>query len=144
MKIIIGSDHAGFHFKEMIKTHLENKNHEVVDAGPREAKSCDYPEFGLKVARAVAQGNYDHGVLICGTGIGMSMVANRVKGVRAALCLTEFQARMARAHNDANVLVLGARVLGPDLALSILDVYFETGFEGGRHQRRIDLFNFVD
>ncbi|MBW2322607.1 MAG: ribose 5-phosphate isomerase B [Deltaproteobacteria bacterium] len=116
----------------------------IEDAGPEEAKSCDYPDYGLKVARAVAEGSYEQGILICGTGLGMSMVANRIKGVRAALCQNEFQGRMARAHNNANVLVLGERVLGSDLALSILDAYLETNFEGERHQRRIDLFDQVD
>jgi len=141
MKIIIGSDHAGFNFKKMIKAHLEEKGHEVTDAGPADDRSCDYPEYAFKVARAVAETQYERGVLICGTGLGMSYAANRVKGIRAALCQTETQARLSREHNDANVLVLAERIMGPVLALAILDVWLETGFDGGRHQRRIELID---
>ncbi len=144
MKLVIGSDHAGFNLKKMIKTYLIEKNHSITDFGPKEAVSCDYPEYGLKVAHAIADGTFEQGILICGTGLGMSMVANRIKGVRAALCQNEFQARMARAHNNANILVLGERVLGRGLVCSILDVYLTTNFEGGRHQRRIDLFDYAD
>lgn len=144
MKLAVGSDHGGFNFKQLIKTHLTDAGHEVVDFGPEKQECCDYPEFGLKVARSVAAEEFDQGILICGTGLGMSMTANRVKGVRAALCSNEFMARMARNHNNANVLVLGERVIGSDLALSIVDAYLNADFEGGRHQRRIDLFDYAE
>ncbi|MEE9557368.1 MAG: ribose 5-phosphate isomerase B [Candidatus Adiutricales bacterium] len=144
MKVIVGSDHAGFNFKKMILSHLAKNGHQVLDAGPEDTTSCDYPHYAFKVARAVAGSEYDRGVLICGTGLGMSYAANRVKGIRAALCMNEYQARMSRAHNDANILVLGERVIGPDLALSILETWLEVEFESGRHQRRIELFDQVD
>lgn len=144
MKIAIGSDHAGFDYKELIKSYLEERGHDMADAGTKEPVSVDYPEYGLKTARMVAAGEVERGILICGTGLGMSMTANRVKGVRAALCTTEFQARMARAHNNANILVLGQRVVGTDLALAILDAYMDTDFEGQRHQRRIDMFDKME
>ncbi|MBW2621945.1 MAG: ribose 5-phosphate isomerase B [Deltaproteobacteria bacterium] len=144
MKIIVGSDHAGFNFKEMILACLDEHGHTVSDAGPEDKSSCDYPDYAFKVARAVANGQFDRGVLICGTGLGMSYAANRVKGVRAALCMNEYQARMSRAHNNANILVLGERAVGPDVALSMLEVWLETEFEGGRHQRRVELFDQVD
>jgi ribose 5-phosphate isomerase B len=144
MNIVIGSDHAGFRLKELVKSHLERRGHRVEDAGPSAPESCDYPVYGLKVARRVASGAYEQGVLICGTGLGMSMAANRVRGARAALCTSEFQARMARAHNDANILVLGERVVGSELALAILDAYLETRFEGGRHERRVALLDQMD
>ncbi|MEW5722276.1 MAG: ribose 5-phosphate isomerase B [Thermodesulfobacteriota bacterium] len=143
MKFIVGSDHAGLNLKTVVREHLAGRGHEVVDAGPETAESCDYSRYALVVARSVAKGEYDRGVLVCGTGLGMSMAANRVKGVRAALCTTEFHARMSRAHNDANILCLGERVTGPGLALSILDAWLETEFEGGRHQRRLDIFNLA-
>lgn len=144
MNIVIGSDHAGFKLKELVKSHLERRGHAVEDAGPAAPESCDYPVYGLKVARLVAGGAYEQGVLVCGTGLGMSMAANRVRGARAALCTSEFQARMARAHNDANILVLGERVVGSELALAILDAYLETRFEGGRHERRLALLDAMD
>ncbi len=141
MSIVIGSDHAGWNLKNAIKEHLEAAGYEVTDVGPDAAESCDYSENALKVARFVADGDYSKGILICGTGLGMSMAANRVHGVRAALCWTEYLARMSRAHNNANVLCLGEWVTGVGLALSILDVWLQTEFEGGRHQRRIDIFD---
>jgi len=144
MNFVIGSDHAGFQLKELVKSHLIGRGHQVEDAGPAAPESCDYPVYGLKVANLVAAGEYDQGVLICGTGLGMSMAANRVRGARAALCTNEFQARMARAHNNANILVLGERVLGSELALSILDAYLETRFEGGRHERRLALLDRME
>ena len=143
MKILIGSDHAGLNLKAAVISHLKDQGHDVTDAGPDSADSCDYSEYALQVARAVANGEYERGVLVCGTGMGMSMAANRVKGIRAALCTNEFLARMSRAHNNANVLCLGERNLGQGLALSICDVWMNTEFEGGRHQRRIDIFDQV-
>ncbi|MFC1821371.1 ribose 5-phosphate isomerase B [Thermodesulfobacteriota bacterium] len=142
MKIIIGSDHAGFKLKEACKTYLEkNGEHQVTDVGVFSTASSDYPKIAQQVAQGVAEGGYQRGVLICGTGIGMSITANRYKGVRAALCYNIFGARMSRLHNDANILALGERVLGEGIALEILDVFMETEFEGGRHQSRIDLID---
>ncbi|MDQ7039305.1 MAG: ribose 5-phosphate isomerase B [Aquificota bacterium] len=144
MKIAIGSDHAGFRLKERIKDFLRAKGHEVIDFGTRSEASTHYPLFAKEVALAVQRGDAHRGILICGTGIGMSITANKFKGVRAALCLNEYMARMSRLHNDANVLCLGGRVLGEDLALSIVEVWLETHFEGGRHQKRIDLIAEVE
>lgn len=139
VKIIIGSDHAGFELKETCKGFLEDSGeHGVLDAGVFSRASSDYPQIAHKVARAVADGHYERGVLICGSGIGMSIVANRYKGVRAALCHNLYAARMSRLHNDANVLTMGERVLGEGLALDILDVFLKTAFEGGRHQARLN------
>lgn len=136
MRIAIGSDHAGLALKRAL---LENGlgDHQVVDVGTYTPESTDYPIYAFRVARLVAKGEADLGVLICGTGIGMAMAASRVPGIRAALCTTEYMARMARAHNDANVLCLGGRVLGPDQALAILEVFLATEFVGGRHERRV-------
>ena len=142
MKIIIGSDHAGFKLKEICKTHLEKiGEHQVTDAGVFSIASSDYPKIAQQVARAVSEGEHQRGILVCGTGIGMSITANRFKGVRAALCYNIFGARMSRLHNDANVLALGERVLGEGIAVEILDVFLKTEFEGGRHKKRIDLID---
>ena len=138
MKVAIGSDHAGFDYKEIVKKHLEEKGFQVIDKGTYSKESVDYPIFGEAVAQAVASGQADRGIVICGTGIGISISANKVKGIRAALCTNEYMARMARKHNDANILAFGARVLGIDVALGIVDVFFETEFEGGRHERRVN------
>ncbi len=144
MKIAIGSDHAGFRLKEKIKDFLRAKGHEVLDFGTHSEDRVHYPLFAREVALAVQRGEVSRGILICGTGIGMSITANKFKGVRAALCLNEYMARMSRLHNDSNVLCLGGRVLGEDLALSIVEVWLETPFEGGRHQKRIDLIAEVE
>ena len=138
LKVAIGSDHAGFDYKEIVKKHLEEKGFEVIDKGTYSKESVDYPIFGEAVAQAVASGEADRGIVICGTGIGISISANKVKGIRAALCTNEYMARMARKHNDANILAFGARVLGIDVALGIVDVFFETEFEGGRHEGRVN------
>ena len=139
MRIAIGSDHAGFDLKKICRAYLEKKaGYNLTDMGVFSRRSSDYPKIAHKVAGAVAQGEYDRGILICGSGIGMSMVANRHKGVRAALCHNIFSAKMSRRHNDANILTMGERVLGVDLALEILDVFMSTKFEGGRHRRRIE------
>lgn len=142
MNIIIGSDHAGFDLKEACRAFLEESGaHALKDVGAFSRESCDYPEIAHKVARAVAKKKYDRGILVCGTGIGMSIVANRYKGVRAALCLEPYSARMSRLHNNANVLALGARVSGVGIALEILEFFLNTEFEGGRHEKRIDLID---
>ncbi len=138
MKIAIASDHAGLSLKEELKQLLGERKVEVEDLGTYNGESVDYPDFASKLARGVAGQKWPLGVLICGTGIGMSIVANKYRGVRAALCTTEFEARMARAHNDANVLCLGQRVVGAGLARAILAAFLDEPFEGGRHQRRLE------
>jgi ribose 5-phosphate isomerase B len=137
VKIILASDHAGLELRQALVEGLRERGVAFEDAGPTSRDSVDYPDFASKVARAVAAGQYTHGVLVCGTGIGMSIVANKYKGVRAALCTTEFEARMARAHNDANVLCLGQRVVGAGVARGILEAFLATPFEGGRHAQRV-------
>ncbi len=138
MKISIGADHGGFDLKEDIKKYLQNKGYEIDDVGCYSKESIDYPVYGKAVARKVSDGSADRGILICTTGIGMSITANRFKNVRAALCLTDDAAKMSRAHNDANLLVFGAKYVPARLAQRILDIWFTQEFEGGRHQRRID------
>jgi ribose 5-phosphate isomerase B len=137
MKIAIGADHAGFALKEELRRELAAAGHDVRDLGTDSATSVDYPDFALAVARAVQSGEAERGILICGTGIGMAMTANRVPGVRAASCSECYSARMARAHNDANVLALGARVVGSGVAADIVRLFLETPFEGGRHEGRV-------
>ncbi len=144
MKIAIGCDHAGFQYKEIVKKHLEEKGFEVIDKGTYSEERVDYPVYGEAVANAVASGEADKGIVICGTGIGISISANKVKGIRAALCTNEYMARMARKHNDANILAFGARVLGIDVALGIVDEFFSTDFEGGRHERRVNLIKEIE
>ncbi|HEX4621219.1 MAG TPA: ribose 5-phosphate isomerase B [Myxococcaceae bacterium] len=136
MKLAIGCDHAGLALKTELLDALQGRA-EVQDLGTTSGESVDYPDFASKVARAVGKGEVERGVLVCGTGIGMSIVANKFRGVRAALCTSELEARMARAHNDANVLCLGQRVIGPGQARAILDVFLATPFEGGRHAQRV-------
>lgn len=142
--IIIGCDHAAFEMKEKIKQFLGSLGFETFDAGTDSTASVDYPDFGRKVAAAVSQGRYERGILLCGTGIGMSMVANRFPGVRAALCGDVFSAGMSRRHNDANILVMGARVIGDVLAFEIVKTWLKTPFEGDRHQRRLDKFDQIE
>jgi ribose 5-phosphate isomerase B len=141
LSIAIGCDHAAFALKEQIKTYLSAQGVAVHDVGTNGDGSVDYPDFAMEVARRVAQGASSRGILLCGTGIGMSMAANRFSNIRAALCNDLFSAMLSRRHNDANVLVMGARVIGDILALEILRTWLETPFEGGRHQRRLDKFN---
>ena len=138
MKLIIASDHAGLELRQELVALLKERGVAYDDVGPTSRESVDYPDFARKVARAVSAGEYPLGVLVCGTGIGMSMVANKYRGVRAALCTTEFEARMARAHNDANVLCVGQRVVGVGVARGILEVFLSTPFEAGRHQQRVE------
>lgn len=139
LKIAIGSDHGGFELKAKIAEYLESKGIEIKDFGTFTNESCDYPVFAKEVAIEVANNSFNRGILICGTGIGVSIVANKVKGIRAALCFDTFCAKMSREHNNANILCLGQRVLSQDLALEIVDIWLKTDFEGGRHQRRVDL-----
>ena len=136
----IGSDHGGFELKEKVKKHLEERGLEYKDFGTYSADSCDYPVYGRAVAKAVASGECDRGILICGTGIGISITANKVKGIRAALCSDCYSAQATREHNDANILAMGARVLGEGLALKIVDTFLDTPFSGDeRHIRRISM-----
>jgi ribose 5-phosphate isomerase B len=138
VKIAIGSDHGGFELKEAIKEFLESEHLEYRDFGTYDTGSVDYPDFAREVAFAVASGEFDRGVLCCGTGIGISIAANKVPGIRAALCSDCYSAKMSRMHNDANILCMGGRVVGKGLGLEITKAWLETAFEGGRHQRRID------
>ncbi len=138
--VIIGADHAGYTLKESIKPLLEALGYNITDAGPHNEASVDYPDYGNQVAQAVASGNYDCGILICGTGLGMSMVANRYPEIRAALCNDLFSAIMSRRHNDANILVLGGRVVGITLAEEIVRAWATTPFDGGRHSDRLNKF----
>ena len=139
IKIAIGSDHGGFDYKASIIKALQVKGYDVVDMGTYSPESCAYPIIAKKVARAVAKGDVEKGILVCGTGIGMSMAANKVKGIRAAVCGDTFSARATRAHNNANILCLGQRVVGEGLALDIVDIWLTTKFEGGRHERRVNM-----
>jgi ribose 5-phosphate isomerase B len=138
MRLVLASDHAGVTLRRLLGEHARGRGWEVEDLGPEGEGSVDYPDFAHRTARAVASGEADRGVLICGTGIGMSMAANRHAGVRAALCHDAFTAEAARRHNDANLLCLGARVTGPGVALQILDLFLTSPFDGGRHARRVD------
>ena len=141
MKLVIASDHAGRKLKKAVLAYLEEKGLTVKDLGvPDDVERADYPDHAAQVAEALAAGTYDLGNLVCGTGTGMAMAANRVRGARAANCANEFMARMARAHNNANILALGERCLGEGLALAIVDAFLETAFEGGRHQDRLNKF----
>ena len=139
MKIALGADHRGFCYKHRIKAHLAQKGIEVIDCGTDSEKSVDYSEFGLKAAGEVARGNADYGILICGTGNGMMMAANKVKSIRAGLAINPEMAALTRAHNDANVLVLSELYTPCDQLTEIVDKFLETEFEGGRHQRRVDI-----
>ncbi|MDY6912428.1 MAG: ribose 5-phosphate isomerase B [Chloroflexota bacterium] len=138
MKIAIGSDHAGFIMKEAIKGLLAELGHSYEDFGCYDSAAVDYPDIAFSVSDAVTQGEFQQGILICGTGIGMSMVANRVPGIRAALCSDTFSARAARAHNDANILCIGERVIGQGLARDVVATYLDSEFVGGRHARRLE------
>ena len=138
MKIAIGSDHAGFYLKQDLIKYLEEKNIEVKDMGPFDDNRVDYPDYGHAVGHEVIDNKMDFGIVICGSGIGISISANKVKGIRAACVSETFSARMSRAHNNANVLCLGARVIGTEVCKMIVEEFAKTQFEGGRHQRRVD------
>jgi ribose 5-phosphate isomerase B len=137
--VAIGSDHGGYDLKELVIKHLEEKGVDVNDMGCYDKNSCDYPVYGKAVAKAVADGSCEKGIVICTTGIGISITANKVKGIRAALCADTLSAKLTRLHNDANVLAMGAGIVGPNLAMEIVDTFLDTEFSGEeRHQRRID------
>ena len=142
-RIIIGCDHAAYQLKETLKTTMQAQGIQVTDVGTYSEASMDYPDTGKIVAEKVSSGEYERGILICGTGLGMSMVANKYPHVRAALCNDLFSATMSRRHNNANILVMGGRVIGDILALEILSTWLKTAFEAGRHQRRLDKFDSI-
>lgn len=144
MKIGIGSDHGGFPLKESIKSYLEEQGIEYIDYGTNSLDSVDYPDYGKKVAEGVVSGEVERAIVICGTGIGISIAANKVKGIRCALCSDTYSARMSMEHNNANVLALGGRVLGVDLALEIVKVWLGGKFEGGRHERRVKKISEIE
>lgn len=144
MKIAIGSDHAAFDLRQIVREHLESKGIEVIDLGAFTKESTHYPIYGQKVGKCVASGEAEFGIAICGTGVGIGISANKVKGVRAATVSDTYSARMSRAHNNANVLCFGARVVGPGLALDIVDAWFSEDFVGGRHQTRVELIGKVE
>lgn len=144
MKVAIGSDHGGNQLKAEIKRYLDVLGIEYTDFGTHSDGSCDYPDFVIPVTGSVVQGECDRGILICGTGIGMSIAANKVRGIRAALCHDCFSARATREHNDSNVLCMGERVIGRGLALEIVKIWLETGFTGGRHQQRLDKITKIE
>ena len=143
-KIAIASDHGGFDLKESIIAHLLNTDCKVDDLGPYSGDSVDYPDFGIKLAEEVSGGKVERGIVICGTGIGMSIVVNRFPGIRGTLCSDLFTAKLCREHNDSNILVMGGRVIGKGLAAEIVNTWLNTPFEGGRHQRRLDKINQID
>jgi ribose 5-phosphate isomerase B len=137
MRLAIGSDHAGFELKESLKKYIISKKIDLIDVGTNSTESVDYPDFASEVGKLINEKKADFGILICGTGIGMSIAANKIKGIRAALCLMPEMAKLARNHNNANVLVLPGRLIGFELATWILDAFLNSGFEGGRHERRV-------
>ena len=144
MKIAIGNDHAAVQLKNHIKKYVEDMGHTVINFGTDTNDSCDYPLFGEKVGRAVAGGEADLGILICGTGIGISLAANKVKGVRAAVCSEPYSAKLTRMHNDANIIAFGARVVGEAMAEMIVYEFLNAQYEGGRHQRRVDMITEIE
>lgn len=144
MKIAIGNDHVAVEMKEHIKHYLEEKGHTVVNFGTNSTDRCDYPVYGKKVADAVASGECDCGILICGTGVGISLAANKVKGIRAAVCSDPYTARLTKQHNNANIIAFGARVVGEATAEMIVDEYLSAEYEGGRHQNRIDMISAIE
>lgn len=144
MKIGLGSDHGGYELKEQMKQHLEEKGYEVVDFGTYSGEAVDYPDAAGPVCTAVQKGEIDCGMLFCGTGIGISMAANKYKNIRAALCSDVYSAKMAKLHNNAQIICMGGRVTGRDLAFMIADTWLETEFEGGRHDRRIEKIHKIE
>ena len=144
MKIAIGNDHTAVDLKNTISDYLKELGYEVINLGTDSRESCDYPVYGEKVGRAVADGQADLGIAICGTGVGISLAANKVKGIRACVCSEPYTAKLSRMHNNSNVLAFGARVVGDELAKMIVKVWLDTEFEGGRHQRRVDMIMEIE
>ena len=144
MKIVIGNDHAAVEMKKEIAAYLESLGHEVINIGVDTTDSCNYPEYGEKAGRMVAAGEADCGVLICGTGVGISIAANKVKGIRAAVCSEPVTARLVKEHNNANIIAFGARIVGIETAKAIIDAWLNADFQGGRHQTRVDLIHKIE
>lgn len=144
MKIAVGCDHGAFELKQVIMAYLEERGYVYQDFGTYDTSSCDYPDVAKPVAQAVAAGQFDRGILLCGTGIGIGIAANKVKGIRAALCHDTFSAHASREHNNANILTMGQRVVGQGLALDIVEIWLNTEFQGERHQRRIDKIHQIE
>ncbi len=144
MKIAIGNDHVAVEMKEHIAKYLKKKGHQIVNFGTDSGERCDYPIYGKKVADAVANGECECGILICGTGVGISLAANKVKGIRAAVCSDPYTARLTKQHNNANIIAFGARVVGTATAEMIVDEYLNAEYEGGRHQARIDMISAIE
>lgn len=142
--IALGADHAGYELKEEIKKYLDSKKIEYIDCGTNSTESVDYPKFGYKAAKLVADKKCDKGILCCGTGIGISLAANKVKGIRAAVVSDEYCAEMTRRHNDANIIALGGRVIDAKKAIKLVDIFLNTPFEGGKHQKRVDLITDIE
>ena len=142
--IALGSDHAAYKLKLAIAEHLKEKGIEFEDLGCYGTESVNYPEYGQKVAEAVAAGKYEYGIVVCGTGIGISLAANKVPGIRCAVCSDTYSAKYTRLHNDANMLAMGERVVGQGLAMEIVDTFLSTGFEGGRHDKRVDMITAIE
>ncbi len=144
MKIAMGNDHSAVEMKEAMKAYVESKGYEVIDFGTNSTDSCDYPEFGEKVGRAVASGEADYGIAFCGTGIGIGIAAGKVKGVRVCTCSEPYSARLSRMHNNTNVLTFGARVIGVEMAKMIVDEWLDNKYEGGRHDRRVQMLGEIE
>ena len=144
MKIAIGNDHTAIELKEIIKEFVESKGYEVIDLGTNSTESCDYPVYGEKVGKAVASGEADLGIAICGTGVGISLAANKVKGIRACVCSEPYTAKLSRMHNNTNVLTFGARVIGVEMAKMIVDEWLDNKYEGGRHERRVQMLGEIE
>jgi ribose 5-phosphate isomerase B len=144
VRIIIGSDHAGFALKETVKSYISSAGYRVFDAGTHREESVDYPDYGVQAAERVSSGEFEKGILICGSGVGMAIVANKFPGIRAAVCLDEETAKLSRQHNDSNILVLAGRKTEPAAAERIIKAWLETPFEGGRHQKRLDKIRQIE
>ena len=144
MKIAIGNDHVAIALKESIKTHLKEKGHEITDIGTNSTNRFDYPKSGFGVAKMVADGLADAGILICGTGVGISLAANKVKGIRACVCSEPYSAMLSKQHNNTNILAFGSRVIGNEMAKMIVDAWLDAKFEGGRHQERVDMITEIE
>lgn len=144
MKIVIGNDHTAIEMKNEIREYVECLGHQVIDLGTNATESCDYPVYGEKVGKAVIAGEADLGIAICGTGVGISLAANKVAGIRACVCSEPYTAKLSRMHNNSNVLCFGARVIGPELAKMIVEAWLTAEFEGGRHQRRVDMIMDIE
>lgn len=144
MKIAIGGDHVGLELKPTIVEYLKELGHEVTDFGPQTADRTDYPLYGKKVAQEVAAGNFDRGVLICGTGVGISITANKVRGIRAVVCSEPYSAKLSRQHNNTNILAFGSRVVGSELAKMIVKEWLDAEYEGGRHQKRVEMISEIE